>query len=803
MRKIVFLVLVIMYNNLFSLSSNSKEKKQNLSENRKENYENILEIAENLKKINPPKCLNLLDEVILKLSKDKENYLLAKAYLLVTETYLIIPEYDNVDKYIKKTNTISIENNYIDLLAKNNKLKGDLFYDKSEYEKAMFSYLEALNLYEKIGDRAGMGPCCTNIGIIKTFFGEKEESAKYFNKSIEIYAGDRDSINIIYPYLGLGNLFLYYNEVDKALDYYHRIYNIAQNNDEVDQIEVLNNMGSAYIDKGELLKAITYFHKCLVICTKFDDKNTIASTNFSIGNVYFKMGLYEKAVKYYQKSLEIQIQTKDEYGILLSKLNIGLVSLKGANSDVNLEYLDDVIKLSNQMDIHHAKSNVYSNLSDYYLRIGELDKAISYADSCQEISEKLSNSSEIITSFLLKSQIFEKSDDYEEAYKWCNLALKESYKTNDDENICIANIAAARLFINEDKLSEAEKNLNRIQDRIVKISDDELYLSVYKLFSEIYEKKNQKDLAIYYLKKYTDKSDSLRIKKNQDELASLRYDNQLDKKISEVNVQRHGVIDLENDISQTEKKNIILILFLLLLLMIILLIIFLYKSKKNAEKRASHLLSTILPQHTFSEMKELGVTKPSQFRNATICCIDIVDFTKTSSSISSTLLLKEINEIFSEFDKIFSKHGCDRVKTSGDEYIAISGSPEKIPDISEQIIGEKRNLDDYAKNIIIACNEVINYLKKRNIESSLKWELRIGVNSGDIIGAIIGIKKIVYDVFGETVELASMIESGAKKMQVTISQSTYELVKNSFDLDFYNSITFKKRRINLYYVIDD
>lgn len=195
-------------------------------------------------------------------------------------------------------------------------------------------------------------------------------------------------------------------------------------------------------------------------------------------------------------------------------------------------------------------------------------------------------------------------------------------------------------------------------------------------------------------------------------------------------------------------------------------------SEKNArelqreKERVEKLLLNIMPKSVYEEMKDYGITTPQKFDSATVMMLDFVGFTEMAISRDPTAVISELNDIFSAFDRIVELFGCERIKTIGDAYLAVSGLPEETP--------------DHAQNIAKVALRMKRYLEKRNAAHSETWSFRIGINSGPVIGSIVGLQKFVYDIFGPGVNLAARMESHSEPMCITLCEDTYELIKDDF-----------------------
>ncbi len=184
---------------------------------------------------------------------------------------------------------------------------------------------------------------------------------------------------------------------------------------------------------------------------------------------------------------------------------------------------------------------------------------------------------------------------------------------------------------------------------------------------------------------------------------------------------------------------------------------------RREKQKSERLLRSILPKKIADELKETGTSRPGFYDNVTIYIADIVGFTKKSSEMEIEQLISELNDIFSNFDRIMEAHDCERLKTVGDAYFAVCGMPDADR--------------DHAYKMVQGAIETIEYLKRRNRMSEIRWEIRGGLNSGRVAGAIVGTNKYLYDVFGDSVNTASRLENSACPMELMVSQTTHDLVK--------------------------
>ena len=187
---------------------------------------------------------------------------------------------------------------------------------------------------------------------------------------------------------------------------------------------------------------------------------------------------------------------------------------------------------------------------------------------------------------------------------------------------------------------------------------------------------------------------------------------------------------------------------------------------RKEQERAEKLLLNIMPQQIYDEWKEFGVVTPQRYDDASVLMLDFVGFTQMSLSHEPTKLISELNDIFTTFDRISEQFGCERLKTIGDAYVAVSGIPEANP--------------DHARNVARVALRFVRYLERRNETSEFEWRCRIGIDSGPVIGSVVGIQKYVYDIFGPGINLAARIEALCEPMEILMSERHYQHIRNEF-----------------------
>lgn len=182
-----------------------------------------------------------------------------------------------------------------------------------------------------------------------------------------------------------------------------------------------------------------------------------------------------------------------------------------------------------------------------------------------------------------------------------------------------------------------------------------------------------------------------------------------------------------------------------------------------------------------------GSKRPKFYDEVSVLFTDFVGFTTIASSIPAKKLVGELNDLFSMFDEITRRNGLEKIKTIGDAYMLAGGLNDPNADHAGQCV-------QWAK-------EVLAYLKERNERSGIKWELRVGIHSGSVVGGIIGLEKKTFDLWGDTINIASRIESQSEANRINISAYTYELIRDKFNCNYRGKVDIKgKGSIDMYFV---
>jgi len=208
------------------------------------------------------------------------------------------------------------------------------------------------------------------------------------------------------------------------------------------------------------------------------------------------------------------------------------------------------------------------------------------------------------------------------------------------------------------------------------------------------------------------------------------------------------------------------------------------------KEKSEELLLNILPAELAQELKENGFAKAKRHERVTVMFSDFKGFTAISEQLEPEELVAEIDLCFRAFDEITERHGLEKIKTIGDAYLLVGGISQKA--------------EDQARRVVMAALEIQEFMKAIAVERKLHnrhfFEARIGIHTGPLVAGIVGIKKFAYDIWGDTVNIASRMETNGQVGEVNLSEATYELVKEDFRCRFFDQYSENNTELRMFLV---
>ncbi len=641
-------------------------------------------------------------------------------------------------------------------------IQGISFAIRGDYANGLDHYQKCLKIQEEIGDKMGSANTLNNIGIIYNDQGDNPKALEYYERSLKIKEelGDKNGTAI-----SLGNIGVIYNDqgdYPKALEYYQRsLKTLEEIGDKKGISSLLGNMGVIYRSQGDYPEALEYYQRSLNIFEEIRDKNGIANTLNDIGLIYNDRGDNSKALEYYQRSLKIYEEIGDKKGTAMALNNMGVIYKDQGDNSKALDYDQRSLKIREETGDKNGTAVSLNSIGDIYNDQGDNLKALDYYHRSLKIREELGDKNGIAVSLNAIGSFYQKQGDHQKA------------------------------------INECQKGLKLAQE----IGAVSLQKDACECLYDAYKAAGNGNNALQYHEQMLVLADSLQAEETTKQLERMEFQKQLlaDSLKQEEEKLRVQMAHDEEVREETRTRNIAIGAGILLLILAVGFYSrwrYMKRSRDTISKerdRSENLLLNILPAEIAEELKAKGKADARDFDMVSILFTDFKGFTAVSAKLSAQDLVSEINTCFEAFDGIMGKYNIEKIKTIGDAYMAAGGLP--VP------------TDDSIKNTVLAALEMQAFIGKRKTDMDTKglpaFEMRVGIHTGPVVAGIVGIKKFQYDIWGDTVNTASRMESNGEVGKVNISKATYEILKDNPQLSFESrgKIEAKgKGEIEMYFV---
>jgi PAS domain S-box-containing protein len=211
------------------------------------------------------------------------------------------------------------------------------------------------------------------------------------------------------------------------------------------------------------------------------------------------------------------------------------------------------------------------------------------------------------------------------------------------------------------------------------------------------------------------------------------------------------------------------------------------KALRHQQEQTERLLLNILPSEIANRLKQGVGNIAEHFDDVTVLFADIVGFTQIASSVSATTLVSLLNQIFSVFDRLSLKYGLEKIKTIGDAYMIVGGLPKRSSNHPQAIASMALDM----QNAIAAFNQ----------RNNLNFSIRIGIHTGSVVAGVIGLQKFTYDLWGNTVNIASRMESHGLPGKIQVTEDTYNRLYDQFILEKRGEISVKGKGVMTTYLL--
>lgn len=559
----------------------------------------------------------------------------------------------------------------------------------------------------------------------------------------------------------------------------------------------LKNIGIGFYNQAKYVEALQNWQRSLEVFDSIGDKKGVANMYSNMGAIYYNQGDDAKALELYLQSLKISEDIPDTLRIVTALMNIGAVySHKKATQDKALDYYSRALPLSEKLGDKDAIGTCTVNLGEIYLDKGNDTLALDYFH--QSLKAYDEDSENVPYSLNDIGKVYEQRGDYAMAIKYHQDAYDKARKSDLKMDMAqsllgLGNsyLASGEVKIALAKFSEAESIAKEI-GAIYELKD------IYQGLSASYSRLDNFPNAFKYQSLLIAIKDTIYNIETDKKLSGLLFNFEIEKKQSQIDLLTKDKALQEADLKRQKLAKNASLAGLAGVFIIAFIIYRNYRQKVKTNKildkqkdEIEHLLLNILPQEVAKELQTKGQATSRFYEHVSVLFTDFKSFTKIAEGLTPNELVAELNDFFMAFDEIIEKHHLEKIKTIGDAYMCAGGIPSAHPDHPFQIVKAGLEMQQYIN---------LKNQHKRELGQA-EWGLRVGIHTGPVTAGVVGKKKYAYDIWGDTVNIASRMESSGEVGKVNISGTTYELIKHQFECTYRGKIEAKNKGvIDMYFV---
>ena len=581
-------------------------------------------------------------------------------------------------------------------------------------------------------------------------------------------------------------------EIDSSILYAKKAATLANKIKDVErEAYMLKNIGIGYYYKGEFVEVLEHWKASLKAFESINHPKGISNLLSNIGAVYNSTGDYTKALDYFLRALRMAEEHKDDFRKATVLQNLGALYSNYTQYDLSKTYYEQALTLCKAIEYSECISLVSLNLSEVYENKGDLREANRWMDKAKEIAEK-GNFPFYPETLIKSSNLKRKQEKFQEALVEAKRAYRIGEEKNSKSNLQKSLTVLGKIYNQTNQINLAIPALQKSikLGRTIGINPDlkEAYESLI-----LAQRKNGDFQEALILQ------DSLLLVNQQifdlekdQKLSNLQLEFDLEKRETEI-----ALLNADNEIKnqQIAKATVQRNLFSAIALFLIALLsgvayMYRYAQKKNKiiseeKNKSDHLLKNILPPETAEELKKNGVVQPKKHDNITVLFTDFVGFTRKAAHHSPEIIVSSIDYYFKQFDTIITRNKLEKIKTMGDAYMCAGGLHNEVD-----------NYTTTAQNTINAAAQILTFVEhtaSNPPDGIVPFQIRIGIDSGPVVAGVVGQSKFQYDIWGDTVNVASRMEANCEPNKINVSENIYQQLKERLTFLYRGTIDVKNK----------
>ena len=630
---------------------------------------------------------------------------------------------------------------------------------------------------------------------IVLYYGDykAEEGITYIPALLELAALIDDPHGLAMSKGLAGRLYWRIGDFDTALRFHFQARDVySELKDSFGLARVLTYIGQDYADGGNYPEAMNYFRKALNMYELLDNIEGQSNIYGLFSWVFEQQGNLIESVHYNREALRICEEIGDTYGMAIYLSNLGNTHLSMDQYDKALEYYQRSIPMMEKRNDFINVGNTYMSIGYAYMLKGELEDAIVNTARALQTGEQIQDKYIIGKSHHRMGEILESQQQWAKALEHYVLSAR-SFEANNSKQMLAESLAkVGSMHTRLSQLPLADEAFERAAKILREIDSEAARMRYYGGLEALDSARGRWRDAYRHHKAYILLRDKIHNDENTRQIMRTTLQYEFDRKEAAAKAEEERREALAREELQRQKlvRNGFVGGFAVM--MAFAGIFWFQRNKiKKGKQLSDSLLLNILPAEIAEELKRDGRSEARLCNEVTVMFADIQGFTRIAEKLSPKDLVGEIDTCFKAFDTIISKYGIEKIKTIGDAYMAAGGLP--VP------------ADDSVKNTVLAALDMQAFIRAHKAENEASgkpaFDMRVGIHTGPVVAGIVGVKKFQYDIWGDTVNTASRMETSGVVGKVNISEATYKLVKDAFRCEYRGKIEVKgKGKPGMYFV---
>ncbi len=622
---------------------------------------------------------------------------------------------------------------------------------RGDFHEAQEHLHAALQISQQIDDHVGIARTLGTIGLVLWNLSDYPKALEYLGAALSRNEELGNKLGVAADLDHIGSVYLSLSDFTKAMEFHNKALSIAEEIGDTSGVaRFLGNIGNVHLSLSDYAKALEYYRKALSFCEELGNKRGVATNFGNIGILYNDLSDYSKALEYLNNALTIDEELGNKTAVARHLNNIGIIYKALFDYPKAIEYYGRALDIAASVGAKNVMAPCLANLGNLHAQLEDYPKAMEYFSKALTIAEEIGARYGVALSLGSIGRLQMLVSNYALAHENSERALKIHEELGSRGEAANTKASLGELYARDaSPFHDAAKAENLLHESIAE--SRELGLKQYiahQSLAKLYERQERWQEANQEWKLYHELKDE---------------------SLSEEAKKSAILLEQRRQIAEREKE------------------IAIAKAASDAKMSATtKLLYKVLPQSVATRMIAGEEEIADYYTSVSILFADIAGFTPISADMPAIVVVRFLNYVFGEFDRIIKKHGCEKIKTIGDGYMAVCGAPVECADHAERLAAAALEM----QQTISLPESIAEFMP-----SGVEFGIRIGLHTGSVVAGVIGEERFVYDIYSDAVNTAARMESHGEENRIHCSNDFYRHLQNRFAMtkNTNHGFVFEKR----------